>query len=56
MSILENFGHRQIVTFWRVYGFFSYMRGKKGWGGSLQRVGFGDEEKLRPGIAAVGSK
>jgi cellulose synthase/poly-beta-1,6-N-acetylglucosamine synthase-like glycosyltransferase len=40
ISVLENFGHRQIITFWRVYGFFTYFRGKKGWGGSLQRVGF----------------
>lgn len=42
IAILENFGHRQIVTFWRVHGFISYLRGRKGWGGSLQRVGFGD--------------
>jgi cellulose synthase/poly-beta-1,6-N-acetylglucosamine synthase-like glycosyltransferase len=55
MSILENFGHRQIVTFWRVYGFFSYMRGKKGWGGSLQRVGFDGDETLKPGLAAAGT-
>lgn len=46
IAVLENLGHRQIVTFWRVYGFFSYLRGKKGWGGSLQRVGFGSERVL----------
>lgn len=52
LAVLENFGHRQIVTFWRVYGFVSYLRGKRGWGGSLHRVGFEGTPKLRATTAA----
>jgi hypothetical protein len=48
IAFLENFGHRQIVTFWRAYGFFTYLTGKKGWGGSLRRVGF-DNGGVTPG-------
>ena len=55
IAFLENFGHRQIVTFWRVYGFFSYLRGRKGWGGSLQRVGFDGEGTLISGAPGGGS-
>lgn len=46
IAVLENFGHRQIITFWRVYGLFGYLRGRKGWGGSLRRVGFGEDGPL----------
>jgi cellulose synthase/poly-beta-1,6-N-acetylglucosamine synthase-like glycosyltransferase len=53
IAVLENFGHRQIVTFWRVFGFFSYLRGKKGWGGSLQRVGFSADAAV-PSVSARG--
>ena len=30
-SIIENFGYRQIVVFFRVQGFLQYLRGKKRW-------------------------
>ena len=31
-AILENFGYRQMHSFWRMMGFFDYLRGKKEWG------------------------
>jgi cellulose synthase/poly-beta-1,6-N-acetylglucosamine synthase-like glycosyltransferase len=40
-SVLENFGYRQIMTVYRLRGFFSYLRGEKAWG-EIQRVGFED--------------
>ncbi|MBA2504458.1 MAG: hypothetical protein H0V29_00775 [Thermoleophilaceae bacterium] len=37
--MLENFGYRQIITLYRLRGFFSYLRGDKQWG-EIKRVGF----------------
>ena len=39
-SVLENMGYRQMITAYRVRGFFSYLRGNKSWG-EIQRLGFG---------------
>ncbi len=39
-SVLENMGYRQLITAYRVRGFFSYLRGNKSWG-EIQRLGFG---------------
>jgi hypothetical protein len=39
-GVLENLGYRQLITAYRVRGFFSYLRGNKSWG-EIQRVGFG---------------
>lgn len=39
MAVVENFGIRQIISFWRVTGFFSAMRKNRGWG-SQTRKGF----------------
>jgi cellulose synthase/poly-beta-1,6-N-acetylglucosamine synthase-like glycosyltransferase len=39
-GVLENLGYRQLVTAYRLRGFFSYLRGNKTWG-DIQRVGFG---------------
>jgi cellulose synthase/poly-beta-1,6-N-acetylglucosamine synthase-like glycosyltransferase len=38
-SIIENVGYRQMVTFYRVRGFFAYVRGDKAWG-EIKRVGW----------------
>lgn len=38
-AILENFGYRQINNFWRVAGFWQFLRGAKGWG-RMTRSGF----------------
>jgi cellulose synthase/poly-beta-1,6-N-acetylglucosamine synthase-like glycosyltransferase len=40
-SIAENFGYRQLMTGYRVRGFFAYLRGNKAWG-EIRRVGFAD--------------
>ena len=39
LAVLENFGYRQLSTFWRVRGMFSTLRRKKGWG-AMTRKGF----------------
>ena len=38
-GVLENFGYRQITTWWRVVGVVDYVRGKRGWG-VMKRKGF----------------
>ncbi|MFA7324271.1 MAG: glycosyltransferase, partial [Candidatus Nanopelagicales bacterium] len=38
-AIIENFGYRQLASFWRVSGYFSAMRKPKGWG-KMSRKGF----------------
>ena len=38
-SILENFGPRQLFSFWRVSGFFNLLKKPTGWG-KLERKGF----------------
>lgn len=38
-AVLENFGYRQLNTWWRFRGFFDYILGKKGWG-KMERKGF----------------
>ena len=32
MAFAENFGPRQVFSFWRVLGFFSAMKSTAGWG------------------------
>lgn len=39
ISIIENFGYRQINNWWRVVGWWQFMRKKQGWG-EMRRKGF----------------
>jgi cellulose synthase/poly-beta-1,6-N-acetylglucosamine synthase-like glycosyltransferase len=39
VSVLENFGYRQISNFWRLRGFWQFLRKKQGWG-QMTRKGF----------------
>lgn len=39
-SVIENFGFRQILSFWRVIAYFNSMKKPKGWG-KMVRKGFG---------------
>ncbi len=39
LAITENFGYRQLNTFWRVKGLWSFARGRTGWG-EMTRKGF----------------
>ncbi len=38
-GVLENFGYRQLSTFWRMLGVVDYFRGRRGWG-TMTRKGF----------------
>ena len=38
-GVLENFGYRQLATWWRIVGVVDYFRGKRGWG-TMKRKGF----------------
>lgn len=42
-SILENFGYRQLVAWWRFTAFFSYRRKNKSWG-EMTRSGFSPQQ------------
>ena len=37
---IENFGYRQLITWWRVRGIVDFFRNKQGWG-TMTRKGFG---------------
>jgi cellulose synthase/poly-beta-1,6-N-acetylglucosamine synthase-like glycosyltransferase len=39
LAVAENFGYRQLTTWWRVRGMLSVLRRKKGWG-AMSRKGF----------------
>lgn len=39
ISVLENFGYRQISNFWRLRGFWQFLRKQQGWG-EMTRKGF----------------
>lgn len=38
-AIIENFGYRQLHNFWRLRGYWSYLRGQHTWG-EMPRMGF----------------
>jgi cellulose synthase/poly-beta-1,6-N-acetylglucosamine synthase-like glycosyltransferase len=46
LAVLENFGYRQLVTFWRVRGTLRFLRGDKAWG-EMERKGFGSGAEVR---------
>ncbi len=48
-SVLENFGYRQVMTAYRVRGFWSYLRGNHSWG-TIDRRGFEPLEELQPAV------
>jgi cellulose synthase/poly-beta-1,6-N-acetylglucosamine synthase-like glycosyltransferase len=48
-SVLENFGYRQIMTAYRVRGFWSYLRGNHSWG-TIDRTGFESTDELQPAV------
>jgi cellulose synthase/poly-beta-1,6-N-acetylglucosamine synthase-like glycosyltransferase len=37
--VMENFGYRQLHTWWRFRGIIDYLKGKKTWG-AMERKGF----------------
>lgn len=38
-AILENFGYRQLITWWRFLGMIEYLFGNRGWG-KMEKKGF----------------
>ena len=52
MAFAENFGPRQVFSFWRVLGFFSAMKSTAGWG-KMERKGF-SRGAPPPGAASPG--
>ena len=46
--VIENFGYRQLMTYYRVRGFISYVRGDHGWG-HIDRTGF-TPDALQPEV------
>lgn len=38
-AVMENFGYRQINNFWRIAGWWQFLRGVRGWG-DMPRAGF----------------
>jgi cellulose synthase/poly-beta-1,6-N-acetylglucosamine synthase-like glycosyltransferase len=47
-SVLESFGYRQIMSWYRIRGFWKYVRGNHAWG-TIQRTGF-TGEPLQPEV------
>ena len=39
LGVIENFGFRQLTTWWRIKGTYDFLRGKGGWG-AMTRTGF----------------
>lgn len=39
-AVIENFGYRQLSNFWRLKGWWDFVRGEQGWG-TMGRKGFG---------------
>jgi cellulose synthase/poly-beta-1,6-N-acetylglucosamine synthase-like glycosyltransferase len=39
VAVIENFGYRQLANFWRIRGWWQFLRKKQGWG-TMTRKGF----------------
>jgi len=39
-AVFENFGYRQLCSFWRIRGVYQHFRGKKATWGAMERTGF----------------
>jgi hypothetical protein len=44
VAVIENFGYRQLNNFWRVIGWWEFLRKNKNWG-EMTRKGFAPEVK-----------
>ena len=43
LGVIENFGYRQLTTYWRLQGTVDFFRGRQGWG-RMVRKGFGAQK------------
>ncbi|MDP6953504.1 MAG: glycosyltransferase family 2 protein [Alphaproteobacteria bacterium] len=41
VAVFENVGYRQLANFWRIIGWYRFLRGRGGGWGHIQRSGFG---------------
>ena len=48
-AVIENFGYRQLNTWWRLRGIIDYFRGKKTWG-AMERKGMKKENSSAEGV------
>jgi hypothetical protein len=48
LAAAENFGYRQLISFWRLHGMISALRGVRTWG-EQERRGFDDVSVPQPG-------
>lgn len=39
LALMENLGYRQLTVYWRLRGFWNFLRGRKDWG-KMERKGF----------------
>jgi cellulose synthase/poly-beta-1,6-N-acetylglucosamine synthase-like glycosyltransferase len=46
-AVLENFGYRQLVDWWRLRGLWDFLRGRDGWG-DMKRMGFAALTPVEP--------
>ena len=46
-SLLENFGYRQMISFWRFKGIIEYYLGKRDWG-KMEKKGFEKKNEEAP--------
>lgn len=46
VGVLENFGYRQLTTWWRLTGTMDFFRGRQGWG-RMVRKGFAAEKVVQ---------
>jgi cellulose synthase/poly-beta-1,6-N-acetylglucosamine synthase-like glycosyltransferase len=37
IAVVENFGYRQLCNWWRIRGWWQYLRGQEGWGSMTRR-------------------
>jgi cellulose synthase/poly-beta-1,6-N-acetylglucosamine synthase-like glycosyltransferase len=47
VSVIENFGYRQLANFWRLRGWWQFLRKQQGWG-TMTRKGFSGGADDRP--------
>ena len=45
-GVIENFGYRQLTTFWRVVAIVSFLRNNQSWG-AMERQGFDPTRKTK---------
>lgn len=46
IAAVENFGYRQLSSYWRMKGLFQHFTNKKASWGAMERVGFGSSDPL----------